>query len=123
MTWKIAERQGDRFGIINRAGDKRVLEPKPAKHPVTLVVPTEREAYETLHGTLGAEVIGQRTAPSDEWVVPAFQPRRRAFAEPHLTLFHGMYVGDVKTPEGMTEAHDHSHANPDQGYKPHRHNQ
>jgi len=117
------ERQGDRFGIVSITGRKAVLEPKPAKHPVTIVTPTEQEAWETLLDTLGADVLGQRTEPSDEWVVPAFQSRRRMFAEPHLILFHGMYVGDVKTPEGMLEAHDHSHANHDmQGYKPHRHN-
>ena len=31
----------------------------------------------------------------------------------HLSLIHGMYVGDVKTMKGLNEAHDASHENPD----------
>jgi hypothetical protein len=122
VTWKIAERQGDRFGIVNRAGNRAVLEPKPAKHPVTIVTPTEIEAWETLRDTLGAEVLGQREDPASQWVVARFQPNSKAFAPPHMTLFHGTYVGDIKTAVDMAEAHDHSHAHPDRGYVPHRHN-
>lgn len=40
----------------------------------------------------------------------------------HLGLIHGMYVGDVKTLEGLEEAHAHSHAEPDRPwYLDHHH--
>lgn len=30
-----------------------------------------------------------------------------------MSLIHGVYVGDVKTLEGLREAHDAGHADPD----------
>ncbi len=34
----------------------------------------------------------------------------------HLSLIHGVYVGDVKTLAGLVEAHQTSHGDPDSAF-------
>jgi hypothetical protein len=45
--------------------------------------------------------------------LPAYGPEDARTLRSHLSLVHGMYVGDVKTETGLVDAHADSHRDPD----------
>lgn len=54
--------------------------------------------------------------------LPAYGVDDARMLRSHLSLVHGVYVGDVKTPEGLVECHESQHADPDPHFQlPHDH--
>lgn len=45
--------------------------------------------------------------------LPAYGPDDARTLRSHLSLLHGMYVGDVKETAGLAAAHEDSHSDPD----------
>lgn len=45
--------------------------------------------------------------------LPAYGPEDARTLRSHLSLIHGMYVGDVKDEAGLVAAHKDSHSDPD----------
>ncbi len=45
--------------------------------------------------------------------LPAYGEDDERMLRSHLSLIHGTYVNDVKTPAGLVECHESQHADPD----------
>lgn len=116
VVWKV-ERERDRhFGVVNRAGEKHILKPRPAKTPVTMLVPTESEAAATLKEVLGAKPEALMVDGERSWRVKAW-PRDKQTAgfslfdaRSHLALFHVGYAADIPNFKDAQECHDLCHA-------------
>lgn len=128
VVWKVEKERDFHLLVINRAGEKKHLKPRPPSTPVTIMGATEGEAERALAETLGAQVVARRAAGQTGWLCPAFPASGQQGAMPearaHLFIAHGIYTGDVKRmdgPNGMVACHEDSHEAPGHGYQEHSH--
>lgn len=125
-VWRIDKGREGHWLMVNRAGDRKHVTPKPATTAVTLLEPTEPEAVDALQRILGAIEMGKKdpTLPQSPWRVPRFKeagPGVLVEGAAHLLMFHGVFGGDIKSPAAMVEAHNELHRDPAKGHQLHEH--
>jgi hypothetical protein len=121
--WKVEafDAIARKIHLLDSAGQRASIAPKPRNDVVTIMEATESEAATTVQGLLGAELIGSKTEGSG-WRCPPFPTRLGPMARTHMMMMHGIYTVDVKSYAEIRAAHDEAHANPDLHFaSPHTH--
>lgn len=116
-AWKIVKIKDGHVGVVNKAGDRRVLPPMWDEYPVTLLVLTEFEMVEYISSELGGEYLGEQwRSERDNGGKPvnicaAFPTKKDPLNSPHLHLryYHGIYLEPTRGIKEAIRAHDADH--------------